>query len=351
VAAVRRAKSAGEPPGAGLRSDRFRNPWHPSRVDDPNPTARALRCLELLQDHPGITADRLAGRLGVSDRAARRYVAVLREAGLPIESERGRYGGYRVGRGLRLRPLMFTTTEALGLVMAVLEGGHAATDAGDPVQTALGKIIRGLPEPVARPAEALRAVAARRREPDESTPHPETTARIVEACGSGHRVRLHYRLRPDRDSVMVVDPWTVMVRYGRWYLLCWSHTREARRLLRVDRVSSVDVLAETFVPPADLDPSLTIDEHLSQGWTHRVEVTIEAPVDEVARWLPRHLGRVEELDPGRTRLTGSTDDLEWYAGQLTAIRTRFRIVDPPELREAADRIGRNLRAAAGSEGP
>jgi predicted DNA-binding transcriptional regulator YafY len=319
-------------------------------VDDPNPTARALRCLELLQDHPGITADRLAGRLGVSDRAARRYVAVLREAGLPIESERGRYGGYRVGRGLRLRPLMFTTTEALGLVMAVLEGGHAATDADDPVQTALGKIIRGLPEPVARPAEALRAVAARRREPDESTPHPETTALIVEACGSGHRVRLHYRLRPDRDSVMVVDPWTVMVRYGRWYLLCWSHSREARRLLRVDRVSSVDVLDETFVPPADLDPSLTIDEHLAHGWTHRVEVVIEAPVDEVARWLPRHLGRVEELDPGRTRLTGSTDDLEWYAGQLTAIRTRFRIVDPPELREAADRIGRNLRAAAGSQG-
>lgn len=78
-------------------------------MDDPNPTARALRCLELLQDHPGITADRLAARLGVSDRAARRYVAVLRVAGLPIESERGRYGGYRVGRGLRLRPLAIRT--------------------------------------------------------------------------------------------------------------------------------------------------------------------------------------------------------------------------------------------------
>jgi len=97
-------------------------------VDETSPTARALVCLELLQDSPGITATRLGARLGVSERAARRYVAVLREAGVPIESARGRYGGYRVGRGHRLPPLMFTNTEALALVMAVIEGDHAAGD-------------------------------------------------------------------------------------------------------------------------------------------------------------------------------------------------------------------------------
>ncbi|MFZ0139945.1 MAG: HTH domain-containing protein, partial [Aeromicrobium sp.] len=87
-----------------------------------SPTARALLVLELLQNAPGITADRLGERLGVSERAARRYVAILRETGIPIESTRGPYGGYRVGRGVRLPPLMFTATEALGLVMAALEG-------------------------------------------------------------------------------------------------------------------------------------------------------------------------------------------------------------------------------------
>lgn len=97
---------------------------------DASPTARALLALELEQGTPGITADRLAGKLGVSDRAARRYVGILREAGIPIESTRGPYGGYRVGRGLRLPPLMFSTGEALGLVMAVLDGHHNASDAG-----------------------------------------------------------------------------------------------------------------------------------------------------------------------------------------------------------------------------
>src|SRR6188472_2385288 len=112
--------------------------------DDASPTARALLALELLQGSPGITAERLGERLGVSERAARRYVAILREAQVPIESVRGPYGGYRVGRGLRLPPLMFSATEALGLVMAVLEA-HGGTEGDDPVATAVGKMMRVLP--------------------------------------------------------------------------------------------------------------------------------------------------------------------------------------------------------------
>src|SRR4029077_12236863 len=103
---------------------------------------------------PGITADRLADKLGVTDRAVRRYMCILREAGIPVDSVRGPYGGYRVGRGLRLPPLMFSATEALGVVMAVLDGHHDAADPTDPVGSALGKIMRALPEPVAAPAGA-----------------------------------------------------------------------------------------------------------------------------------------------------------------------------------------------------
>ena len=92
-------------------------------MDDISPTARALLVLEMVQNQPGIGAAQLAARLGLTDRAVRRNVAVLREAGIPVESTRGRYGGYRAGRGLRVPPLMFTSTEALALVMAVLDAG------------------------------------------------------------------------------------------------------------------------------------------------------------------------------------------------------------------------------------
>src|SRR6478752_5359111 len=57
--------------------------WGNSMRLDASPTARALLALELVQDAPGITADRLADKLGVSDRAARRYIEILRGAGIP----------------------------------------------------------------------------------------------------------------------------------------------------------------------------------------------------------------------------------------------------------------------------
>ena len=71
---------------------------------DLSPAGRALRALELLEAEPGIAGGQLAAQLGVTERAARRYVAILREAGIPVELTRGPYGGYRVGRGITWGP-------------------------------------------------------------------------------------------------------------------------------------------------------------------------------------------------------------------------------------------------------
>jgi len=148
---------------------------------------------------------------------------------------------------------------------------------------------------------------------------------------------------------MDIDPWAVSVWRGRWYLLGWSHTAGARRVLRVDRVTSVVVLEEGFTPPDDLDPIATIEEHLSTGWRYDVEVVIDAPVDAVAQWLPRQLGRLEPTGDGSTRLVGTTDEPFWYARQLTALQAPYLIASSPELREAARDLGRHL-TRAGSAG-
>ena len=145
------------------------------RVRD-QPTARALRTLEILQTRPGTTADELAEQLGVTERAARRYVGILREAGILVNSARGTGGGYRLRRGTRLPPIIFTQAGALGLVMVVLDGHPAATAAADSVGSALGKVIQALPEAVGKHAAALRehvsgAPSRSRTWPDPSTSH------------------------------------------------------------------------------------------------------------------------------------------------------------------------------------
>lgn len=313
---------------------------------DASPAARALLALELIQGSPGITADRLADKLGVSDRAARRYIRILREAGIPIDAVRGPYGGYRVGRGLRLPPLVFTSAEALGLVMAVLDGHHDASDPTDLVGSALGKIVRALPEPVAAQAEAVRRATAPAPDRAAARPDPETTTTLVHARSNHRRVRLGYRSEAGKARVVDVDPWAVVVRHGRWYLLCWSHSSNARRAYRIDRVTAVDELDDTFTPPADLDPVADLEAHLAAGWEYDVEVVIEAPADAVARCLPRTLGRLEPLGTGTSRLTGSTSNPVWYAEELAGIPAGFRIVKCAELRDAVRALGQRLLAAS-----
>lgn len=308
-------------------------------MPDSSPTSRALRALELIQVNPGISAERLGFRLGVSERAARRYVAILREAEIPIESERGPYGGYRVGRGLRLPPLMFTATEAMGLVMAVLEA-HGTAAGDDPVAAAVAKMVRVLPADVARPLEALREVSARRTDP--APPRAETTARLVGASVDRRRCRIDYAPAPHRRRTIEVDPWAVVVRFGRWYVLGWSHVAGARRTYRIDRVLAVEVLDEEFVPPADLDPFRALEEQMSQGWEHEVHVVIDETLDEVARWLPRSLGRLEATEDGRTRLTGSTRNLAWYASELAELPASFAVEGGDGLREAVRDLGERL---------
>jgi predicted DNA-binding transcriptional regulator YafY len=314
-----------------------------------SPTARALLALELIQGSPGITAEQLGGRLGVSERAARRYAGILREAGIPVESARGPYGGYRVGRGLRLPPLVFTAAEALGLVMAVLDGHHDASDTTSPVGSGLGKIMRALPEPVAAQAEAVRRATAPAPDRAAARPDPQTTIALVQACSDRRRVRLGYRSEAGSEWDTEVDPWAVVVRHGRWYLLCWSHASGGRRAYRIDRVRAVEVLTGSFDPPAEFDPVAVLEEHLAVGWEYSAEVVIDAPSEVVARSVPRSLGRLEPAGDGSCRLTGTTSNPWWYAEQLTALPAAFRIVGGPEVRHTARVLGQRLLTAAGPD--
>jgi predicted DNA-binding transcriptional regulator YafY len=315
-----------------------------------SPTARALLALEVIQSGPGVTADQLASKLGVSERAARRYVGILREAGVPIDSVRGPYGGYRLGRGLRLPPLMFSAPEALGLVMAVLDGHHAAGNPTDPVGSALGKLVRALPKPVAAQAEAVRRTAAPAPDRAAARPDPETTLALVQACANRRPVRIGYRSEAGSEWSIEADPWAVVVRHGRWYLLCWSHRAAARRAYRIDRVDGVEVLDGTVEPPADLDPVAVLEEHLAVGWEYEVDVVIEAAPEAVACRLPRTLGRLEPVDAGTTRLVGSTSNPWWYAEQLAAIPVPYRILGCEALQQTARAIAGRMLAAAGPAG-
>ena len=312
---------------------------------DLSPTARALRALEILQARPGTTAGQLAETLGVTERAARRYVGILREAGIPVESARGPHGGYRLGRGTRLPPVLFTQAEALGLVMAVLDGQPAATDVDDVVGSALRKVIQALPESVGRQAAALCEHAAATPDRYSARPDPATTSELVAAVAARRRVVVTYRSESGNEWETEVDPWAVVVRHGRWYLLCHSHSAAAIRTYRVDRVRAVRHTSHPFEPPDDLDPVAALEENLGAGWEFPTRVVFDAPAAEVSPWIRPTMGRLEPSGDGCV-LVGSTSNPAMYAQEwLASVPFPFSVDGGPELRAAVATVAARFTAA------
>src|SRR5277367_4440376 len=121
------------------------------------PTAHVLMLLELLQSGGTRTAAELADRLAVDERTVRRYVDHLIDLDIPVESVRGRYGGYRLSSGYRMPPLMLSDEEALAVLLGLIAGRRTGllTTTGTASETAAAKIRRVLPERLARRLDAV----------------------------------------------------------------------------------------------------------------------------------------------------------------------------------------------------
>lgn len=309
---------------------------------DTTPVSRAIMALDLLIERGGgqVSVDDVARHLGVSDRAARRTIAALREAGIDVEATRGPGGGYRLARGVRL-PVMFSAAEALALVMAVLDGHHAAAEPDTPVGAALGKVIRALPDAVGREARSVRALAVAASDPEAARPDPTVTSQVVSATASRRRIAIDYRSESGVAWREQVDPWAVVVRHGRWYLLCRSHRADAVRTYRLDRMSMVEQLDATAERPDDLDPVAELERNLGVGWEFSTHVTIDAPSSRVRAWGVGSWGELADAD-GRTIVRGTTSNPAMYAEWLAALPVGFTVHGGPELVDAVRALGERL---------
>jgi predicted DNA-binding transcriptional regulator YafY len=309
---------------------------------DVSPTARTLRTLDLIHRRPGIRAEELARELGVSERAVRRYVSALRDADVPVNSTLGRDGGYRIGRGVRLPPVVFSGPEALALVMSVLD-----SPAGAPPEDSLaGTGVAKLPASVGRPAEQFWQHV---ETAPAGMPHPdvEIMSALVEALATARQVRLSYTGATGNSWSRDVDPWAVVVRFGLWYLLCRIPSGELRTY-RVDRVEEVAVLPQVCEVPADLDAVAVLERSLGEGWPYAVRIRFQASTQQVRPWIRAPMGHLE--DHGETCvLVGTTRNTQMYANEwLAQVPYDFVVEDGPELRAAIAELARRLSAAVAS---
>jgi len=156
-------------------------------------------------------------------------------------------------------------------------------------------------------------------------------------------VRIGYRSAAGHSHCFDVDPWSVVVRHGRWYLLCFAHHADVVRTYRVDRVTAVGEGTRTFEPPEGLDPVAVLEENLASGWEHDVRVVFHAPMAEVAPYRRTTMGRLAPLGDDRCVLAGSTTNATMYAGEwLAGMPFEITVEGGPELRAAVAEVAAKM---------
>ncbi len=206
-----------------------------------NTSSRTLRLLSLLQTHRFWPGPELADRLEVSDRTLRRDVERLRELGYPVRSSRGVEGGYQLGSGGSMPPLVVNEEEAIALVVALgRSSGSAGGALADASLSALAKVVQVLPPHLRRRAEALRAVTVDARFGEAPEVTAEVLATLAQAARDGERVRFVYRARGGQvageDIRRLVEPHRLVTVGRRWYLVGYDVDRQDWRSFRLDRL-------------------------------------------------------------------------------------------------------------------
>lgn len=313
------------------------------------PTTRVLAALELLQSRRQISGSELAQHLEVDRRTVRRYISVLEDLGIPVTTEQGRYGGYRLVAGFKLPPMMFTDEESLAIALGLLAARQLGLTAYAPAIAGVeAKLERVMPENLKRRVRAVRdttRVILPRGEPSLDDHALQTLTSAAEGC---QRVAFRYH-SPERGVMgRTIDPYGVVFRQGRWYVIGFCHLRQAMRSFRLDRIDDVRAHPETFRKPSDFDPADFLQDSLSSwGEEHEVSVLLHTDRQSLApmgTFMPECSGALEPHGDGLL-LTTHTDSLEWFAWWLAQLPVRFTILAPDGLKEALRRHAEKLLAA------
>jgi predicted DNA-binding transcriptional regulator YafY len=300
------------------------------------PTTRLLSMLELLQARGRMDGPELARRLEVGERTVRRYVAMLKEMGVPVESERGRYGSYTLRPGFKLPPMMFTDKEVLALALGLLSARSLGLSGVAPaVEGALAKLERVMPEGMRGRVQAFEEIVLPAVMVPPRLPVGEIVVTLSEAVRKRRRVRIRYRSEPSKETERELDPYAMVRSEGYWYVLGHDHLRGATRRFRVDRVLEAESPGTTLERPRGFDAPEGVLSTLAamphDRWS--VEVMLETGLEKAREQIPSMGVALEEAEGG-VLMRSSTSDLDWMARVLAGLEFPFVVRRPPELRKA-----------------
>jgi predicted DNA-binding transcriptional regulator YafY len=315
-------------------------------------SARLLRLLSLLQTPREWPGPELADRLGVSTRTIRNDVERLRSLGYPVDATRGAVGGYRLGAGAAMPPLLLEDDEAVAIAVSLrTAAGGAVAGIEETALRALTKLQQVLPKRLGRRVDALQSYTiSAGRDWAGPTVDGAVLALIAAGCRDRERLRFGYLDHAGAASARAVEPHRLINWGRRWYLLGWDVDRDDWRTFRVDRIEAPAGVGLRFAerePPGGDAAAYVRRGARAAQWKYTATLLVHAPAAVIAEKLGSAAESVEIVDDESCLLSLGSASAASMAAWLGFLGADFEVRDAPELAAELRVLAERYRVAAG----
>jgi predicted DNA-binding transcriptional regulator YafY len=314
-------------------------------------TSRVLQLLGLFQSRRVWTGQELADRLNVTTRSVRRDVDRLRDLGYPVHASTGRGGGYQLGAGAALPPLLLDPDEAVAVAVCLrLAAGGSIAGVGESALRALGKLDQVMPARLRSQVSAVRESTVTLTPNTVDSPvEPEALMTLARACRDHEQVLADYTDRGGNPTRRRLEPYQLVTTGRRWYLLAFDLDRQDWRSLRLDRMTVVVARGTFFTPRPAPDAATYIQTSISRSpYRYVTRVRYRMPISVVSQYFSPTAATIEPDGEQACIVTTGADDPERMVGYLAAVGSDFEILSPPEVIAAARAVAERLIRAGGA---
>lgn len=315
-------------------------------------SSRLLRLLTLLQGRRDWSGRGLSEALSVDVRTIRRDIDRLRELGYRIDASAGQGGGYRLGAGPNLPPVLLSDAEAVTVMLALRAAAHSMAGMDASIAGLLAKLENLLPTRLQPQLRAVNAVA-HVLPAAGALAEIEALALIATACRDHRRLRMRYSDRQGRETQREVEPLQLILAGRRWYLIAWDRRRDDWRSFRIDRVSDPELLPAKFEPRTLPEaPATFIAKALASAPSrYSLRLRLSGRYEDLVDVVPGWCGLLEPQDEHSCSLRAGAETLAGLATALLFIGKDFQLIDDPPWRGELQALLAKVTAAVAAPGP
>jgi predicted DNA-binding transcriptional regulator YafY len=311
-------------------------------------TGRVLQLLGLLQTRRVWTGDELAERLGVTTRSVRRDVERLRDLGYPVRASKGHGGGYQLGAGAALPPLLLDADEAVAMAVCLqLAASGSVAGVAESAVRMLSKLDQVMPARLRSQVSAVHDATVTLGPEAASPVAPEVLMTLARACRDNEHVEVHYTDRAGATTQRRLEPYQLVTTGRRWYLLAYDRDRTDWRSLRLDRMAAVRARGTRFTPRPAPDAAAYVRKAISASpYRYLARVRYSVPKEAVAQHFSASSANIEPDGDNACVVTAGGDDPERMVLYFAMVGASFEVLEPPEVVGAARAVSARLRSAS-----